>query len=232
MSDLDRFYSLLAMLAQRPWQGRQLSELSGKHGWPHRGVYFIQEPGEYRAGAAHTQRVVRVGTHAVSANSNSTLWGRLRAHRGTRNGGGNHRGSIFRLHVGAALLARDHGDHPTWGVGSSAPKHTRDQEGKLEHLVSTTISEMTVLWVDVPDEPSAGSARATIERNSIALLSGGFVPVDPPSEQWLGRESPKDTIRRSGLWNLNHVSDQYDPRFLDILERWILHTCASNARAV
>ena len=59
-----------------------------------------------------TSRVVRVGTHALRPTDQTTLWGRLRRHRGRiggRNpGGGNHRASIFRGHVGTALIQRDH----------------------------------------------------------------------------------------------------------------------------
>ena len=231
-SDLQHFYDLLARLAEQSSQGRQLAELTGKLGWPRRGVYFFRETGELRTASPATQRVVRVGTHAVSANSKSTLWGRLRTHRGSRTGSGNHRGSIFRLHVGAALLARDRCDHATWGVGSSAPKRTRLQETELEQRVSATIGAMTVLWVEVPDEPSTDSARAIIERNSIALLSGKFAPLDSPSAHWLGRASPREPICRSGLWNLNYVADSYDPRFLDILESYVVPTGTRSARAI
>ncbi|PYI87213.1 MAG: hypothetical protein DME26_06790, partial [Verrucomicrobia bacterium] len=153
-----------------------------------------------------------------------TLWGRLRTHLGTRAGGGNHRGSIFRLHVGAALLARDRVCVPTWGVGSSAPPTLRVNltaqaaEAACEQRVSEYIGAMTVLWVDVPDEPSTSSLRAFIERNAIALLSNRFAPIEPASTGWLGRHSPRDDIRRSNLWNLNHVDQAYDRLFLDALE--------------
>jgi hypothetical protein len=44
-----------------------------------------------------------VGTHALTATSQVTLWGRLRQHRGhlagPHPGGGNHRASVFRRHV-------------------------------------------------------------------------------------------------------------------------------------
>src|SRR4051794_27245281 len=98
LSDLNRFYAILAKLEASGPQGLALSTYSGRSGFPMRGVYFFREPGEFRAASPSSLRVVRVGTHAVSANSKSTLWKRLRAHLGTRSGGGNHRGSIFRLH--------------------------------------------------------------------------------------------------------------------------------------
>ena len=217
-ADLARFYEMVALLGSLPGQGRRLDECSGRSTWPRRGVYFFQEPGENRTGGA-TQRVVRVGTHAVSAGAKSRLWGRLRAHRGARHGGGNHRGSIFRLHVGAALLQRDGPGvaTSTWGIGQSATRSVREQELAHERRVSEYIGRMSVLWVAVPDDPGPGSARGFIERNAIALLSNRLKPVDPPSSVWLGLHSIREEIRGSGLWNLNHVREQHDPSFLSTL---------------
>lgn len=223
-ADLERFYQLLDVLAAQPGQGRPLSEYTGRSVWPKRGVYFFREPGEHRSGLPSMPRIVRVGTHAVSAGSKSTLWGRLRAHRGSRDGGGNHRGSIFRLHVGAAVLERDGaviGELPTWAEGSSAPKPIRAGEATHERRVSEYIGAMSILWVDVPDDPGPESRRAYIERNAIALLSNDLNPLDPPSPEWLGRYSPRAAIRRSGLWNLNHVDERYDPAFLGALAEFV-----------
>ena len=125
-SAIDEFYDLIAQLSQRLGGPRLLADCDARSGWPRRGVYFFFEQGEHRADGA-APRVVRVGTHALRASS-STLWGRLSQHKGTvggrRPGGGNHRGSIFRNHIGEALAAT--GEFPgdvtaQWGRGSSAP---------------------------------------------------------------------------------------------------------------
>lgn len=236
-TDLDRFYAILSQLEALGQQGLRLDEYTGRSSFPVRGVYFFREPGEYRLSQPNSLRIVRVGTHAVSANSKSTLWGRLKTHLGTRSGGGNHRGSIFRLHVGAALLARDGVLVPTWGVGSSAPPTLRVSataqaaEAACERKVSEYIGAMTVLWVDVPDEPGTSSVRALIERNAIALLSNRFNPIEPASANWLGHHSPRDDIRRSNLWNLNHVDQMYDPRFFDDLEAAVERTSIQSRQA-
>ena len=222
--DLEQFYGLLSVLEKQPGQGRKLAEYTGRSSWPARGVYLFREPGECRSTPSDVPRIVRVGTHAVSANSKSTLWNRLRAHRGNRDGGGNHRGSIFRLHVGTALLVRDRatlGELPTWAEGSTAPRLTRATEAAHERRVSAYIGNMSVLWVDVPDEPGPKSDRAYIERNAIALLSNQLKPLDPPSIHWLGLHSPRADIRYSGLWNLNHVHERYEPAFLNRLADFI-----------
>jgi hypothetical protein len=131
------------------------------------------------------------------------------------------------LHVGAALLASDGEPLLTWGRGSTATRAVRGFEVELERRVSTYIGAMTVLWVAVPDASGRTSQRAIIERNAIALLSNGLHPSDEPSPLWLGRHSPSDLIRRSGLWNLNHVEEQYEPGFLDLLEEAVGLTCSS-----
>jgi hypothetical protein len=41
--------------------------------------------------------------------------------------------------------------------------------------------------------------------------------VDPPAPDWLGHYSDRERVRRSGLWNQNHVEEAYDPAFLDVL---------------
>lgn len=222
-NDLERFYGLLAELRARPGQGRRLGEYTGSSEWPGRGVYFFFEPGECRSSRPDLPRVVRVGTHALGANSRSTLWGRLRTHRGAGDGRGNHRGSVFRLHVGAALLRRDgqEAELPTWGRGQSAPREVREREATHERRVSEHIREMPILWVDVPDEPGPQSQRGYLERNAIALLCNHLRPIDPPGVGWLGLHSPQPAIRESGLWNVNHVDDEYDRTFLDAFEELV-----------
>ena len=75
-SDLDEFYRLLGELRSRLGGCRMLRDCTGKNGWPERGIYFFFEDGEFREDGV-TPRVVRVGTHAVSEGSKTTLWTRL-----------------------------------------------------------------------------------------------------------------------------------------------------------
>lgn len=221
---LNRFYSLLSRLEASAVQGRPLRSYTKPTIFPRRGVYFFREPGEYRSPACSDLRIVRVGTHAVSAGAKSTLWGRLRTHLGTRHGAGNHRSSIFRLHVGAALLAREGVSIPTWGIGSSMPAelrtdpHARAAEQEWECKVSKEIGSMSVLWVDVPDEPGPASMRARIERNAIALLSNAGSPIEAATSGWLGHISPRAEIRTSLLWNLNYVFEPCAVEFLNDFE--------------
>ena len=68
--------------------------------------------------------------------------------------------------------------------------------------------------------------RGVIERNAIALLSNynsPAQPLDPPSLTWLGLHADRGSVRLSGLWNVNHVTETYDPIFLDLLEDLASH---------
>jgi hypothetical protein len=190
-------------------------------------VYFFFEDGEERRDSGSGPRVVRVGTHALKAGSRSSLWGRLSQHRGTpATGGGNHRGSIFRLHVGTAIVATTPAlRQESWGVGLTAKGPVREAELVLEQAVSSTIGKMRILWLAIDDAPGPLSARGDLERNSIGLLSNlGKAPIDPPTSGWLGYHSRSAQVRGSGLWNVNHVNSAYDPTFLDRLEAMVEQT--------
>jgi hypothetical protein len=224
LDDLNRFYEVLKEIETRIGGPKVLSQCDGRMLWTARGIYFFFESGELRSNSQIDQRVVRVGTHALTPSSRTTLWNRLSQHRGTVTPkGGNHRTSIFRLLVGAALLRREGvNDSASWGQGNSADAVTRKSELAVEERVSTYIGGMPFLWLAVDEPSGADTCRRYIERNSIALLSNNGKPtVDPPSFHWLGRYCPRDRVQRSGLWNQNHVEKPYDPRFLDTLERLV-----------
>jgi len=221
--DLRIFYATLADLESRLGGARTLSQCTGRQDWPRRGVYFFREDGENRSDSGIGPRIVRVGTHALTQRSGTTLWTRLSQHRGqTRSGGGNHRGSIFRLIVGTALIARHGYDYPTWGQGNTATAEIRAGEASLEREVSKVIRAMPFLWVAIEDQPGPESQRGYIERNAIALLSNYSRPaLDPPSRDWLGHYCNRERVRKSGLWNSSHVDETYDPAFLDQLAKLV-----------
>lgn len=221
LADLQRFYELMAELDSCIEGKHLLRDCHGRMNWPVRGVYFFFEDGEVRGQSGNGPRVVRVGTHALKSGSRTSLWKRLSQHKGVAlSGGGNHRGSIFRLIVGRALLEREGLESESWdNRQSTAPRGVRLAELHIEQLVSGVIGAMPFLWLDVGDDPGAESERGIIERGSIALLSNWQKePIDPPSSSWLGNYCNRERIRSSGLWNSNHVDEAYDPNFLDVLD--------------
>ena len=116
LEHLVRFYDILATLERRIGGRRLLAECRGRMDWPLRGIYFFMEEGERRTDTGTGLRIVRVGTHALKAGSRTTLWHRLSQHKGQeKSGGGNHRGSIFRLLVGSTLMKPGGMSCQSWG---------------------------------------------------------------------------------------------------------------------
>jgi hypothetical protein len=204
--------------------------------FPKRGVYFVFEGGEARSDTGSGARVVRVGTHAIKSNARTSLWPRLSQHRGAaRTGGGNHRGSIFRLLVGDAIIRRDGLRIESWGRGSDvrtaaatlglAREVVGEIERPVEAAVSSHIGEMQVLWVNVDDPAGPSSNRNYLELNSIALLSNyGRTALDRALPTWLGWHSSRPQVRESGLWNVREVDRSYDPEFLVHLDKAVQST--------
>jgi hypothetical protein len=233
LTDLSRFYDALASLEQRLNGMQTLANCNGRMGWPQRGVYFFFEPGEQPSDGNRRPRVVRVGTHALKSGSKSSLWQRLSQHRGTGSGGGNHRGSIFRLLVGESIKGRGQFQNAiSWDIGNDASKAASRlgmsplEVGLCEHPLEVAVSEyiraMPFLWINVGDQPTPQSDRGVIERNSIALLSNyAKPPIDPPSSEWLGLHCGRERVRTSGIWNNNHVDENYDPAFIPLLEHYV-----------
>lgn len=216
------FYQCAEKLVEAQGGFCYLREANGKMAWPRRGVYFFWD--------LDGHRIVRVGTHALTAGSKSTLWGRLSQHQGSlQTGGGNHRGSIFRLLVGQALVNR--GDHPfvrSWGLKADIGKAAvelgeerallRAAELPLEQKVTEYIGELPFVCMGIDDDPGPESLRGFVERNSIALLSE-FASGNPGADdEWLGAWSGREKVQKSGLWNNRHVDEDYSPDFVDRLD--------------
>ena len=192
-------------LEERVGGKRKLSECHRNMGWPARGVYFFFEDGETRADAGTDLRVVRVGTHAVTARSKSQLWHRLYEHK--QDGGR----SVFRDHVNRALKQRS---GESWASGNH--NHSR--------CISTYIGNMPFLCIRV-DGQGSHNQRKFIESNAIALLSNWRRDsIDPPSDAWLGRKARKVEISNSGLWNIQHTKSKHKHEFLGVLDDYIAQT--------
>jgi hypothetical protein len=82
---------------------------------------------------------------------------------------------------------------------------------------------MPFLWLEVDDPPSSMSDRGVVEVGAIALLSASKrQEIDDSSTGWLGRQADRNLVRESGLWNVNHVQEEPDVRFLDVFERHLV----------
>lgn len=215
-SDLVRFYRILAELEVLNGGMRRMAQADPEDAWPQRGVVWFFERTEPRSDTGEGLRVVRVATHALKAELQSTLWDRL-AHDAS----GLHRGSVFRTLLGTALRDTMGNSEPqSWGRGAQPPPESARQEAALEAAVSLYAGQMPFLFLAVGDPPGPRSLRGFIEKNSVALLSNyARAPVDPASVTWIGRRSHREKVAQSGLWNIQHVDEAYDPSFLDAMKR-------------
>ena len=102
-------------------------------------------------------------------------------------------------------------------------------EKQLEQAISKYLGSLRVLFIAIPGESEKSNDRAYLEQNLIALLSNNLKPLDPPSYDWLGQNSGRREIRKSGLWNVNHVLQQYQSGFLEILEYYVSLTVGANS---
>jgi hypothetical protein len=231
-SEVDRLYQLLEFPAQaiRSRYGRiptprDLS--STRTDWGTKGVYFIFEPGERRS-SGDAERIVRVGTHLSDKTSierrivldHATDWGL----------------SVFRRHVGTALIRegafdseipraeRDHWATGWFAVADGWAVHANPARldpalHPLHPIVTRVIANMTIVWVEIPSNKD----RRDFESQCISLLSNYLrseTPIDPASPTWLGRHALKDEVRRSGLWNVQHVKKPHRPGFLESYEKY------------
>jgi hypothetical protein len=163
---------------------------------PSDGVYFFFENGEQieLAGGA-ADRVVRVGTHRVDGRFPA----RIRQHYGNQGSlGGNKNGSVFRKHLGGALLRR--GD-PADSRLAQWIAQGGESYAEVEEAVSKELrGNFTFVWVQVPTKET----RLALESGLIALLAQ--YPVGCPSPTWLGRFAYDPAISDSGLWNTQHLT--------------------------
>ncbi len=224
INDLQQFYRLMSKLEKKLGGFRYLSECNGRMNWPEKGILFFYEVGEFRFHQGLGNRIVFIGTNAIKKDSETTLWKRLRQHRGrVEPPGGRHRNSALRSHIGDSLMEKIQAfELPRWGMKKNISERDIRQEQDLEALVSNIIGSMPFLWLGVDDEAGANNRRIYIKQNSIALLSNfNRTSLDSSSQNWLGNYSSSEKIRNSGLWNIDDVEREYDQNFLSCLENII-----------
>ena len=155
------------------------------------GIYFWYEKGEIRQGGG--QRVTRVGTHEKP----NRLHARIKEHYGL-----NREGSVFRKHLGGAIMGQNREPESEIKEWYKARRSLRFNDQKFRNCetqitAQAKLGNYRVLKVDDPNE------RLQLEEKLIALFS--HCKYCRPSENWLGNHAYRKEIRDSGLWNVDHV---------------------------
>ena len=176
---------------------------------PPNGIYLFFEHGEMvPLGTTDAARIVRVGTHRVDGRFPR----RVRYHFH-----GDRQTSVFRWHLGAALLARRDQLDPRLSLWRD---RTAAGPSDVEALVSHTLYE-NFAFACVRVE--SGAERIALERGLIALLAQR--PAASPSEEWLGRHALAPSIRESGLWNTQGIrAAPLSPREFDRFSQLVTAT--------
>ena len=166
---------------------------------PCNGVYILFEKGEHGHGR---DRIVRIGSHM----GDGRLGSRLEEHFVNENKDR----SIFRKNIGRAILNQT-GDSflECWNktLITKADRNTHislvdnEYQKNIEMQVSRYLRcNFSFCVVGTADE---GENPLALEKKLIATVS--LCNECQPSENWLGRHSPKEKIASSGLWQEQHL---------------------------
>ncbi len=177
---------------------RKFSFPFDKHEIPANGIYILFEKGEL---AHSTNRIVRIGTHTGI----NQLRSRLNQHFIKENKDR----SIFRKNIGRALLNKDKDPFlEKWEIDLTTRKAKEKyselidfvKQKEVERKVTKCIQEN--FWF-VVFEVDDKRKRLDLEAKIISTVS--LCKDCSPSENWLGNFSPKEKIRKSGLWLVNEL---------------------------
>jgi hypothetical protein len=152
------------------------------------GIYIFYDKNEQ----GHCgDRIVRIGTHKKDNN----LRTRMRQHFG-----GNKKSSVFRKHIGRALLHKDN--------------HEAEIENKISEYLKNNFY-FRLLEVDSKEK------RLLLEQRLIGTVSK--CEDCKPSESWLGNSSPTKEIRESGLWLVEELyKDELSESDLDEIKNCLV----------
>ena len=165
---------------------------------PKDGIYILFEKEEL---AHSTDRIVRIGTHT----GNNKLRSRLKEHFVNENKDR----SIFRKNIGRALLNKNNDPFIEQWEKDLTTKNERtlhsnsvdfNKQKEIEKRVTEYIQDnfsFVVFQIDNKDK------RLELESKIISTVS--LCDECNPSQNWLGSFSPKEKIRKSGLWLVNKL---------------------------
>lgn len=199
---------------------------------PTNGIYFFYEKGEYCTHHTSSARVVRVGTHR-DGNFKSRICEHFlldeRKMAFTKDQPAPHDRSIFRKHIGRALLNKAGDPYlAVWDLVFTtrkmrdAKRHLRDisKETEIEAEITRILrNNFAFRFIEISGQHQRMGGGG-LERALIGTFAG--CPTCGPSEGWLGNYSPKWQIRNSGLWLIHYLTAApVTPEHVSIIARTI-----------
>jgi hypothetical protein len=181
---------------------------------PDNGIYFFYEKGECDGHSAGRPRIVRVGTH-----KNGNFKNRISEHflpkgmKLDRNKPAPKDRSIFRKNLGRAMLNKTRPDYlPLWEIdfmnrdALNRCSNRRDMvlEQETEERITEILRKNFGFKYIVIEDQNERMGSSGLESRLIGTLS--HCSMCNPSPSWLGNFSPKEAIKESGLWLIQHLT--------------------------
>jgi hypothetical protein len=169
-----------------------------KHEIPKNGIYILFENGEIGHGS---KRIVRIGTHT----GDNQLRSRLSQHFEKENKDR----SIFRKNIGRALLCKNEDPFlKYWDLDLTTKKAKELYSDDIDFLKQKTTEKMVTNYIQdnfsfIVFQVDNKEERLDLESKIISTVS--LCDECQASAQWLGTFSPKEKIRKSGLWLVNEL---------------------------
>jgi hypothetical protein len=184
---------------------------------PLNGIYFFYQDGEYWGHGGHKNRIVRIGTH-----KGDNFRDRISQHylldmrkmEFDRNMQKPSDRSIFRKNLGRVLLNQDKDQYlSTWEIDFTKKSNRQDygfkrdiaKEIQIEHKITEIMSTTFSFRFLIISNEEERIGKKGLESRLIGTVSRCKLCV--PSSDWLGRFSPIQKIRQSGLWQVQHLHD-------------------------
>jgi hypothetical protein len=182
---------------------------------PENGIYFFYETGESWGHGGDKPRVVRVGTHRDgnfrSRIAEHYLFNNSKMNFNKDNPKPSDR-SIFRKNIGRALLNRNKDAYlEIWEIDFMisknkmrfAEKRDIDKERELETEITRLLrSNFSFRFIELTGQ-TRRMGPTGLESSLIGTLA--LCSLCKPSNNWLGKHSPKDQIRNGKLWLVQHL---------------------------
>jgi len=197
---------------------------------PKNGIYFFYEKDEIWGHGENKKRIVRMGTHK-EGNFRSRIQEHFLLNERKMNFDSMKAApkdiSIFRKNIGRALLNKQGSPYmKIWNIDLTSRRnreryaHLRkvEYEKEIEKQITSTLrANFGFRFIRVEDEVWRMGTKG-LESRLIGTVTR--CSLCHPSNNWLGKYSPKRKIRESGLWLVQHLEsppiDQEDMNFIKI----------------
>jgi hypothetical protein len=189
---------------------------------PLNGIYILFEKGEI---AHNMDRIVRIGSHR----GDDRLRLRLEEHFINENKDR----SVFRKNIGRALLNKDKDPFLNqWEIDLTTTKSKekyaslidfekqKEIEKKVSQYIQKNISFAVIEMEDL-------KKRHELESKIVSTIS--LCNECSPSSDWLGSFSPKEKIRKNGLWLENQLhKEPLSEEDMQLIKNLVLHSAGDN----